>query len=59
LFIRQRTAVSDGAPNSYRPDPDTALFRQIERIQMWETARDLDTPFNPVKIISDYLLELV
>jgi hypothetical protein len=56
LFIRQRTAVSDGAPNSYRPDLATARFRQIERIQMWEAARDLDGPH---KIISDYLLELV
>lgn len=55
LFVRQRTAVPDGAPDSFRPDPETVRFHPIQRIQMWETARDLD---GPDKVISDYLLEL-
>jgi hypothetical protein len=55
LFIRQRTAVPDGDPNSFRPDPKTVRFDPIQRIQTWETFRDLD---RPDKVISDYLLEL-
>lgn len=55
LFIRQRTAVSDSAPNSFRPDPETVRFHPIQRIQMWETMRNLD---GSDKVISDYLLEL-
>ncbi len=47
--------MPDGAPDSFRPDPETVRFHPIQRIQMWETARDLD---GPDKVISDYLLEL-
>jgi hypothetical protein len=56
LFIRERWAVWDGTPNAYRPDPNTARFRRIERIEMWETAGDLD---RSDKVISDYILELI
>jgi hypothetical protein len=55
LFIRQWDAVPDGASNSWRADPQTLRTHAIQRIQMWETANDLD---GPDKKISDYLLEL-
>jgi hypothetical protein len=56
LFIRQRTAVPDGDPNSFRPDPETVRFVPIQRIQTWETMKAVN---DPPKVISDYLLELI
>jgi hypothetical protein len=55
LFIREWDAVSDGAPRSYRRDPQTLRIRPIQRMQMWELSGGLD---GPNKVLSDYLLEL-
>jgi hypothetical protein len=55
LFIREWDAVLDGAPNSYRLQPETLRVRSIQRMETWETSGGLD---GPDKVISDYLLEL-
>jgi hypothetical protein len=59
LFTRWARAVSDGDPNSWRPDRTDVRFHAIDRMRMWE---DDDTvgpsPFEDGPRLSDYLLEI-
>jgi hypothetical protein len=55
IHLRQWDVVADADPNSYRPDPATVRFREIERIQMWEDEKDRTTG---QRIFSDYLLHV-
>jgi hypothetical protein len=63
LFIRYKRAVPTGEPRSWRPGPTDVLFREVDRMSMWE---DATGPIGPGRMspvddgprMSDYLLEI-